>query len=79
MVLGIVRKDGTYIGVPDGSSKIFPGDDLILYGRDEVLEKLCRRQKGITGNIDHEASVSRQKEVEKKEKKSDPAETQYGY
>ncbi len=74
MVLGIVRKNGTYIGVPDGSSKILPDDDLILYGRDEVLEKICRRQKGISGNIDHEASVSRQKQVEKEEKKSDPGE-----
>lgn len=73
-VLGIVRKDNTYIGVPDGSSKVLPGDNLILYGRDQVLEKLCRRQKGISGNIDHEAAVSRQKEVQKKEKKSDPAE-----
>ncbi len=34
VLLGIVREDGEYIGVPDGETEVSLGDQLIVYGRD---------------------------------------------
>ena len=36
-ILGITRVSGEYVGAPDGSTHIRPGDTLILYGRQEAL------------------------------------------
>lgn len=74
-ILGIVREDGTYIGVPGGSTKMVPGDRLILYGRTSTLEKLCSRRKGTAGAVEHDKAVAEQEEIARKEKKKDPAES----
>jgi hypothetical protein len=42
-VLGIVRPDGSYLGVPEATTMIEPGDTLILYGPDSRVEELDRR------------------------------------
>lgn len=44
MVLGIQRRDGTYVGAPDGQTKILPGDVLILYGLEPAIQNLDERQ-----------------------------------
>lgn len=40
LVLGISRTDGSYIGAPAGRDVIEPGDQLIVYGREEDLQGL---------------------------------------
>lgn len=40
LVLGISRADGSYIGAPAGRDVIEPGDQLIVYGREEDLQGL---------------------------------------
>lgn len=59
-VLGVVRADGSYVGVPRGSTKLMPGDTLILYGRGEPLEELDERRSGAEGTRRHEAAVAAQ-------------------
>jgi hypothetical protein len=68
IVLGVTRKDGTYIGAPDGGTKLFPEDRLILYGRDEALEEVHNRRLGTEGDREHDAAVSEQKRVARREK-----------
>ena len=71
MVLGITRKDGNYIGAPDGTTKIKSAGTLILYGRDSALEKLYQRKLGSIGDEEHKRAVDEQKDVVRKEKELD--------
>jgi K+/H+ antiporter YhaU regulatory subunit KhtT len=76
VVLGLTRENGKYIGAPDGSTRLKPGDTLILYGRASAIEKLDRRLKGISGDEEHVQSCSEQEAVVRKEKDEDlPNET----
>ncbi len=43
-LISITRKDGTYIGIPEGTTMIHPGDHLILYGKEVTLQKLHDRK-----------------------------------
>jgi uncharacterized transporter YbjL len=74
VVLGITREDGTYIGAPDGSTKVRSNDTMILYGRATALDKLDRRRKGKAGDREHDEACQEQEEVERREKRGDPAE-----
>jgi len=60
-VLGIVRENGDYVGVPKGSTKLHGGDTAILYGRVDDLHALDKRQKDISGNQAHEEAKDSQK------------------
>ncbi len=60
-VLGIVREDGRYVGVPMGGTKLHGGDTAILYGRTENLRALDERQKDVSGNQAHEEATDSQK------------------
>jgi len=73
-VLGITRGEGTYIGAPDGSTKVHAGDTLILYGRDSALVQLDQRRRGRNGDLEHKQAVERQKEVVEGQKKDDATE-----
>jgi hypothetical protein len=53
LVLGIVRGDGSYVGVPDKHTPIVAGDTLILYGRDGRFVELTERQAGADGDHAH--------------------------
>lgn len=65
LVLGIRKPDGTYIGVPKGTSKVEAGDVLTLYGKLDRLEEINHRQVGLSGLFAHEVAVSeRQREAE---------------
>lgn len=67
-IIGILRKNGNYVGVPKGSTKIHNGDTLILYGRSEGLKKLDERKSGFQGDLQHEDAVSEQhRQMEKQE------------
>ncbi|HVL07006.1 MAG TPA: TrkA C-terminal domain-containing protein [Acidimicrobiales bacterium] len=57
LVLGIVRADGSYLGVPDKHTGIEVGDTMILYGRDGKFVELTQRQAGAEGDRAHELAV----------------------
>jgi TrkA-C domain len=57
-VLGLTR-DGTYIGMPTGSTRIEPGDSLVLYGREAAVADLDRRPAGTVGDVQHREAVVR--------------------
>ncbi len=63
LVLGIVRGDGSYLGVPTKQTRIEPGDTLILYGRDGRFAELTARGAGAEGDQAHQRAVARQREV----------------
>jgi hypothetical protein len=56
LVLGIRRKNGTYLGAPTGDVRIRAEDTLVLYGRSEKLQNLSARKKGPGGDRAHEES-----------------------
>lgn len=55
IVLGIVRPDGSYLGVPGGDRTLYPGDTLLAYGRERRLKELSERERGDRDA--HEAAV----------------------
>lgn len=61
LVLGITRKDGSFIGTPRKDTRVEASDTLILYGRDSNIARLDQRQKGPGGNIQHSEAVAREK------------------
>lgn len=73
LVLGIQRKDGSYMGTPDGSTKIMSGDVITLYGTAEAIKALNERRKGHTGDREHNEAVSEHQKVKQKERKEDTA------
>jgi K+/H+ antiporter YhaU regulatory subunit KhtT len=70
-VLGIQRYDGTYLGTPDGDTKIVEQDQLMLYGRVESVRNLERRKKDRTGDEEHERAIAAQEEEKQKQKEKD--------
>ncbi len=43
VVLGILRRDGTYNGVPGPDTRVAPGDVVIAYGKTDRLQELATR------------------------------------
>lgn len=74
LVLGIVRRDGTYIGAPVGHTKILDGDVLIAYGRIGALDALDKRHQGLSGALAHADAVVQQMQRVQQESEKDPAE-----
>ncbi len=70
-IIGIYRSNGNYVGVPEASTKIRPGDTLILYGRSEALSQLDQRESGTTGDQQHEQAVSNQQQQMKEQKRQE--------
>jgi hypothetical protein len=71
LVLGITRKNGKYIGAPNGETRLLPDDNLVLYGRSSCLERINKRHKGASGDIEHQEAISEQAGVVEKEKEKD--------
>jgi K+/H+ antiporter YhaU regulatory subunit KhtT len=69
LVLGIVRGDGSYLGVPTKHTRVEPGDTLILYGRDGRFAELTTRQSGAAGDDAHEQAVARQEQISDQEQR----------
>ena len=53
MVLGVQQVDGTYVGAPDGDTRIDAGDVLVLYGQGEQIAELDVRERGVAGESRH--------------------------
>lgn len=70
-VLGIQRYNGTYIGTPDGETKVVASDQLMVYGRVESLRKLEKRKKDTSGDEEHEKAMAEQEEERRKQKEKD--------
>lgn len=70
-VLGIQRRDGTYVGNPMGETRLQEGDSLVLYGRIRAIQELDRRKSGYRGDREHRQAVAEQQEVIEEEIKQD--------
>lgn len=70
-LIGIQRKDGTYIGTPFGDTKITVDDQLTLYGRKKNLKNLEKRKRDASGEKDHQEAIKEQDEEKKKQKEKD--------
>lgn len=57
VVLGIAR-DGSWIGAPTGPTRVEPGDTLVLYGTQEAVCELDRRERGPGGEAAHSRAVA---------------------
>lgn len=60
LILGIHRDDGSYVGVPRGETQIYPGDTLVLYGREKTIYSLGKRSKDSDGETAHHQAVDEQ-------------------
>lgn len=75
-VLGIERADGTFLGAPDGGTRIEPRDVLLLYGRTPAVGELDQRRRGLAGDMAHVRAVVEQKRIEEEERAGEAAETE---
>ena len=57
LVLGILRDEDNYIGVPRGRYEIEEGDRLIVYGKAERLAEIRDRHDRAEGEAEHDESV----------------------
>lgn len=62
LALGIIREDGTYIGVPRGRYEIQDRDRLVVYGRTGRIAEVSRRHDELEGREEHRESVERHRE-----------------
>lgn len=56
-VLGIQKRDGSFIGVPNGFSTVDEGDTLIVYGHTRILSEFGTRKQGPEGDASHLRAV----------------------
>lgn len=63
LVLGVVRRDGAYLGAPRGGTRLAPGDTVLLYGRSPILADLDRRRADPGGERAHRAAVADERRV----------------
>lgn len=59
VVLGVLRDDGRYLGVPNGDTPIRVDDTLIVYGASTAVDELDRRPAGELGNQQHRLAARR--------------------
>ena len=57
VILGVHRRDGTYVGVPAPGTRIEPGDTLVVYGHEARLDELDDRECGPAGDEAHDVAV----------------------
>lgn len=72
LVLGINRRNGKYIGSPNGQTIVKAGDVLSLYGPIDRLEELDLRKQGYMGDRAHRIAVKAQSEVTREDQLEDP-------
>ena len=70
-LIGIQRDDGTYLGTPQGETKVTTHDQLILYGRKNTLRNLEKRKQDFAGDEEHQKAVKEQSKEEEKQKRED--------
>lgn len=64
VVLGVEKPDGRYVGAPRGLTRLEPHDTILLYGRQDVVEKLDVRRAGHRGDREHRRVADEQRRVE---------------
>jgi NhaP-type Na+/H+ and K+/H+ antiporter len=74
-LIGIQRRDGTYLGTPYGDTSIKNGDQLILYGRENTLRNLEKRKQDLAGEQEHEKAV-REQQIEKEKQDREDLESE---
>ncbi len=57
VILGVHRRDGRFLGAPNGQTVIHAGDTVIAYGELDHLDRLDDRHRGLAGDLEHERSV----------------------
>ena len=57
LVLGIIRKDNTYLGVPRGQYEILESDRLVVYGKTDRIEAVSSRHDPLQGKKEHRKTV----------------------
>lgn len=76
IVLGIQRRDGTYVGAPRAQTVLEKGDVAIVYGRLERLAEVDERRSDASGVLRHMEAVADQRvrvlEEREKEQKDLP-------
>lgn len=72
LVLGIQRPDGTYVGAPRGETVPRSGDELVLYGRADVLADLEDRREDASGQEAHRRAVAAQEELRLRQQSQGP-------
>jgi hypothetical protein len=60
LILGVERPGGHYVGAPRGSTRLEPGDTVIMYGPRESIVNLDERRAGSEGNWEHVKAVDKQ-------------------
>ena len=60
-VLGVARKDGTYLGAPIPETEVHAGDTLVVYGPADALAELAERPAGEAGDEAHRRAVERRR------------------
>ncbi|MBT7300564.1 MAG: TrkA C-terminal domain-containing protein [Victivallales bacterium] len=73
-ILGIQRRDGSYIGVPAGTTRILVVDVLLMYGHGEAVRVLDQRPQGDQGDAAHRLAV--EAENRRLRQEEDPAAVQ---
>lgn len=69
LVLGIVKSDGSYIGVPRGRYLLQSGDDIVVYGRTKRVKEIIKRSQTHLSEQQHEESVqTHREELEEQDK-----------
>ncbi len=71
LVLGIVRRDGHYMGAPGARTRIEPGDQLIVYGHEARLKELSERHAGKEGDRAHAEAVEAYHYLQEEEVRQD--------
>lgn len=70
VVLGIRRRDGTYVGAPPPDEEITPGDTLVAYGRGDRLRELSERAADDVSA--HEDAKDDHRRLRDRERRLDP-------
>jgi hypothetical protein len=53
LVLGVIRADHSYLGVPDRTTRVEPNDTLVAYGDRRAIAALSARAPGAPGDDAH--------------------------
>lgn len=70
-LIGIERKDGTYLGTPVGETTVRAGDKLTIYGREDNLKNLEQRKQNSEGEAQHQSAKKEQQNQQEKQKQRD--------
>lgn len=62
LVLGILKSDGEYIGVPRGKYELEKDDEIVVYGRSDSIKRISERKPDQQGETEHQVSKAAHEE-----------------